>query len=135
MTYREGLYNLAIIVAKAKENGKVNPDKVDSSEGTAWRDIAVAVEKETNHVLDSDKEEFLKTRMELAASFGNFGMMLQCPFKLKSGIELTEEDLKAFAQEHNLDFNPNYIIAGTVWKNLSFEKKNISNGVKNKFGK
>lgn len=125
MDYREALYNLATVVAKAKEDGKINLDKVDwQADGRAWNDIIIAIAKERNDAVDSSKEEWLQTRMEVAAAHGTFEVVLQCPFKTdKPGEEITELELSKFAETHNLDFDANHVIDGMVCQKISFDKK------------
>lgn len=125
MTYREALYNLATVAAKAKENSKINLDKLDhQAAGKAWDDLVKAIEKEPNDTVDSSKEEWLQTRMDLAAASGTFEVVLQCPFETdKPGEKITESELSKFAKAHNLDFDANHVIAGIVLQKISFDKK------------
>ena len=110
MEYREMLYNWA--------TQKKPPEALEDT-------------KKFRSTIGERKEDFLRRKLEFAASFGMFSIALRTPFKLRkkgeSDEELTQEELKKFAQDYGLDFDPNHNMTGTEagkgWTSLSFDKK------------
>lgn len=112
MTFREALYNIATEVTAGR------PYRED-----LWNVARTAVKEEQNDTVEQTKEGFLYNKLAYAASFGCFSIGFRCPAKFdQTGVEITEEDMKKFAEEHNLDFETE-TIAGTAWQRISFQKK------------
>lgn len=120
MNFREALYD----IARLKKADLIN----EKEEKKAWNDITAAFEAEPDGGIDEEVAQFLKREVEFAASMGNFEVSrLKCPFPLRyAGRDIatvTEEDVKVFAEVHNLDFEKYRSFVGHEWMRLSFEKK------------
>ena len=114
MEYREMLYNWAT---------QKKPPEV--TEGA----------REYKSTIGERKEDFLRRKLEFAASFGIFSIAFRTPFNLRqkglSDEKITQEDMKAFAEAYGLDFDPDHNMTGTEvgrgWTSISFEKKQEEN--------